>query len=155
MATIYLAGGLFNAGERLHNLYLEKHLEKLGHTIILPQREALKFFKDNEFDIKGITNDCLYNAANPSIVFVGNTDGADSDSGTCVEYGVAISNHGHVITYRTDFRTAIEKEVGVNAMLRVGGTKFIYSPCYFTDLEEVDDFYSALAQKIHEAILSQ
>ena len=57
---IYLAGGLFNAGERLHNLYLEKHLKLLGRNVILPQREALK--RQNpitkEFDPKAIANDC-------------------------------------------------------------------------------------------------
>lgn len=34
--VIYLAGGLFNAGERLHNLYLEKHLLARGWKVILP-----------------------------------------------------------------------------------------------------------------------
>ena len=43
---LYLAAGLFNAGERLHNLYLEKHLNMLGYEVILPQREALKFFQE-------------------------------------------------------------------------------------------------------------
>ena len=29
---IYLAGGLFNAAERVHNLLLERELKKLGYT---------------------------------------------------------------------------------------------------------------------------
>jgi len=29
MVTIYLAAGLFNVAERLHNLFLEKELKKL------------------------------------------------------------------------------------------------------------------------------
>lgn len=44
MKKIYLAGGLFNAGERLHNLHLEKAFKDLGYDVILPQREALRHF---------------------------------------------------------------------------------------------------------------
>lgn len=44
MKKIYLAGGLFNAGERLHNLHLEKAFKDLGYDVILPQRKALRHF---------------------------------------------------------------------------------------------------------------
>lgn len=154
MATIYLAGGLFNAGERLHNLFLERYLIKLGHKVILPQREALKFFdtEKGQFDVAGIVEDCRKSSANPRNILVGNADGADADSGTCVEYGMAITATGKVVVYRTDFRTAPEKEIGVNAMLKAKGTTFIYHPSFFTELEQVDKYYTELAQKIHEAV---
>ena len=152
MTTLYLAGGLFNAGDRLHNLYLEKHLKALGYEVILPQREALKFFDGSGFNVAGIVEDCRASSANSRNLFVGNADGADADSGTCVEYGIAITVTWRAIIYRTDFRTAPEKEVGVNAMLGAKGTKFIYHPCYFTELEQVDVYYQALALKIDEII---
>lgn len=154
MATIYLAGGLFNAGERLHNLFLAKHLKALGHVVILPQVEALKFFDGNHFDIAGIVESCRQSCKNPQHIYIGSTDGADADSGTSVEYGIAITSTGRAIVYRTDFRTAEEKEVGVNAMFRVRGTTLVYHPCFFTDLCQVDDYYKELAQKIHEAIIA-
>lgn len=149
---VYLAGGLFNAGERLHNLYLEKHLRFLGYEVILPQREAVKFFQDGSFDIEGIVEDCRNSCSKYENIYVGSVDGADADSGTAVEYGVAVSSTRRAIIYRTDFRTLFEKEVGINAMFGIRGTTFIYYPCFFTDLSEVDHYYQELAEKIHCAI---
>jgi nucleoside 2-deoxyribosyltransferase len=151
---IYLAGGLFNVGERLHNLYLEKYLKMLGYEIILPQREALKRFDGKSFDLAGIVYDCKEFCSDPNVLYVGNADGADADSGTCVEYGIAIISTGKAIVYRTDFRTHLDKEIGVNAMLNLKGTIFIYEPCFFTELDQVDSFYERLADKIHRVILS-
>ena len=150
--SLYLAGGLFNAAERLHNLYLEKHLRDRGYTVILPQREALKFLSNNLFDTKGLVAECTGSCRNHANLYVGSADGADTDSGTAVEYGVAITATGRAIVYRTDLRTALEKELGVNAMLTAEGTTFLYEPCFFTELDQVDEYYSRLAQQIHLAI---
>jgi len=151
---IYLAGGLFNAGQRLHVLYLAKYLRELGYTVILPMVEALKFRKGDGFDLPAVRKDCRRLCQDPKILYVGTADGPDADSGTCVEYGITITATGRGIVIRTDFRTAKEKEVGLNAMLELEGTTFIYHPCYFTDLDQVEDYYRELARKIHEAILN-
>lgn len=152
MATIYLAGGLFNAGERLHNLLLERYLKVLGHEVILPQREALKFFEDGKLDIQSVVDDCEKHAVNPANICVVNSGDPDADSGSCVEYGMAVATTGKAIVYRTDFRTEPEKEVGVNAMLRSSKYFFIYQPCFFTSFSEVRPYYKELARKISEAI---
>jgi nucleoside 2-deoxyribosyltransferase len=150
---IYLAGGLFNAGERLHNMNLEKHLKMLGYDVILPQREALKFKRgDNTFDIPGIVDDCRRFAVDPAVVLVGCIDGSDADSGTAAEYGMAMASTGKAIVYRTDLRTALDREVGVNAMLTAGGSELLLEPCFFTELDQVESFYAGLARKIDEAI---
>jgi len=149
---LYLAGGLFNAGERLHNLYLEKYLKELGYKVILPQREALKNFDGESFDTMAIVKSCRDACSDPQNLFVGNADGADSDSGTCVEYGIAIASVGKAVVYRTDFRTALDKELGVNAMLRGEETSFVYEPCYLTDLGQADSYYAELARKIDSTI---
>jgi len=149
---LYLAGGLFNAGERLHNLYLEKHLKDLGYDVILPQREALRFFDCEKFNLAGITANCVEQSADFGNIYVGCIDGPDADSGTCVEYGIAIEAKGFAIVYRTDLRTALDREVGINAMLNAHETAMIYYPCIFTELSEVEEYYKNLAQKIHEAI---
>ncbi|MDO8557016.1 MAG: nucleoside 2-deoxyribosyltransferase [Candidatus Jorgensenbacteria bacterium] len=151
---IYLAGPLFNVGERLHNLFLEKHLTAWGYEVILPQREALKFFNGKVFNVKGIVEDCRKNSADGENVFVCNTDGPDADSGACVEYGIATAITGRAVVYRTDFRTDTEKELGVNAMLQGKGTVFIYEPCFFTELDQVEEYYQKLAKRIHDAILT-
>lgn len=149
---IYLGGGLFNAGQRLHILYLEKYLKELGYKVIVPQREALKHFDGEKFDTKGIVKSCEEACSNKNNVFVGCADGADADSGTCVEYAMAIARTGRAIVYRTDFRTAEDREVGINAMLKAEGTVFIYYPCYFTELKDVWRFYRGLAREIVRAI---
>lgn len=151
--AVYLAAGLFNAGERLHNLFLERALKALGRVVILPQREALKHFNAGSFNVQGIVASCQQEATNPSNVLVGNADGSDADSGTAVEYGMAIIANGHAVIVRTDFRTVEEQELGVNAMLRAEGTIFIYKPCFFTELGEVEGYYNELARQIHEAVL--
>ncbi len=149
---IYLAGGLFNAGERLHNLFLEKHLVSLGREVVLPQREAIRFFNGRTFDIQGLVEDCRAAAANSANILVANVDGGDADSGTAVEFGIAISATGRAIVYRTDFRTALDQELGLNAMFRAAGTTFIYKPCFFTELAQVENYYDELAQEIEEDI---
>jgi nucleoside 2-deoxyribosyltransferase len=153
-ARIYLAGGLFNAGERLHNLFLENELRELGYEVLLPQREALNFFDGVNFDVAGIVASCRKSSADPVNIFVGSVDGPDADSGTCVEYGIATTANRGAIVYRTDLRTALDREVGVNAMLQGGEVVFIYHPCFFTELSQVKDYYKNLACKISCAILS-
>lgn len=151
---LYLAGGLFNAGERLNILHLEQALKALGYEVIVPMREALQHFNSEtgNFDIAGIVRSCWQAAADPENLFIGSADGADADSGTCVEYGVAIQANGVAVFYRTDFRTEMIKEVGVNAMLKCAGTRFLYEPCFFTELEQVGPFYEGLAKKIDDEI---
>lgn len=151
---LYLAGGVFNAGERMHILHLEKYLMLLGHKVIVPQREAIRFQERStrKFDISGIARDCRAAAENPDNLYVGSADGADADSGTCVEYGHAITATGRAIVYRTDFRTALETEVGMNAMLRQERTEFIYHPCFISEFEDIHGYYSQLACEIHEAV---
>lgn len=152
--TIYLAAGLFNAGQRLHNLFLEKHLKKMGHAVILPQREVLKHFDGKRFNLDAIVEDCKQACTNPENICVACVDGSDADSGTVIEYGMTIVSTGRAVIYRTDFRTAEDKEVGVNAMLKAKRTEFIYHPCFFTELDEVEAYYQELALKIHEAVIA-
>ncbi|OGZ09550.1 MAG: hypothetical protein A3D65_06525 [Candidatus Lloydbacteria bacterium RIFCSPHIGHO2_02_FULL_50_13] len=150
---LYLAGGLFNAGERLHNLCLEKHLRPLGLDVILPQREALKFFKGGKFNVRGIVRDCRKDAAAKEHIVVASLDGADADGGTAVEYAIGVTKTGRAIVYRTDFRTVEDRELGLNAMFLIKGTSFVYFPCYFTELEEVEEYYRKLAQAIYAAVV--
>lgn len=150
--VLYLNAGLFNAGERLHTLFLERALKRKGYAVILPLREALTFFKDGFFDVKGIVADCKAKSSDVKNLCVGSVDGTDADSGTAIEYAFAIALTGRAINYRTDFRTDITREIGVNAMLNAEGTTFIYDPCYFTELDQVEEYYEKLADKIDKAV---
>jgi nucleoside 2-deoxyribosyltransferase len=152
--AIYLAGGLFNAAERVHNLHLEKSLKELDpeRHVILPQRKALRYFKDGKFDINAIKEACKQLALSSDNICVLNADGSDADSGGSVEYGIAIIATHKAIVYRTDFRTNLKKELGLNSMLTLAGTKVIYLPCFFTEILEVEPFYNELAKKILKAV---
>jgi nucleoside 2-deoxyribosyltransferase len=173
-ASVYLAGPLFNVGERRHNSELERSLntcaEKQGITLKItsPQKTAINRLTSQTkgFDVRGIVADCIRDSANHDVILC-NLDGPDADSGTSVEYGIALgqavaarrlSDHVGaiktplIITYRTDFRTAHEKEVGVNAMLMAEGTKHVYIPCFATEEDEFNKFYDSLASQIIGAI---
>jgi len=151
---LYLAGGLFNAGQRLHNLYLEKYLKVFGHEVILPQRRALALYEDGKFDTKEIPVDCAKCCVDKDLLYVGCIDGADADSGTAIEYGLAIGATHRAIIYRTDFRTDTEKELGVNAMFGINWTILVCLPCFLTEFNQINDYYQRLARKIHEAIVA-
>ena len=173
--SIYLAGGLFNAAERAHNSRLEKGLIETARSrginlkTTLPQRTALRRYipEEKRFDVAGIVADCEIDAASHDYILC-NLDGADADSGTAVELGIARGQRiaywrfkntpdqmplmPEMITYRTDFRTALDRELGVNAMLQPAGSTLIYHPCFAVNLGEFDKFYEELSSKIVEVI---
>lgn len=151
---LYLAGPLFNAGERFHNLLLAQELRKLGHKVILPQVEAATCLKKGEFDLHSHVHECLRASMDENNILVACIDGSDADSGTCVEFGAAIATNGIAVMYRTDFRTSVKKEIGVNGMLTHLSERFIYKPCFATTLKERGIFYRELAQEIHEEVVS-
>ena len=171
--SLYLAGPLFTVAERMHNSRMEQLLIETakGRGIALevtsPQRTALRRFISPEkgFDVQGIVSDCVQDSANHDIILC-NLDGTDVDSGTAVEYGIALGQQvayektqideittPKIITYRTDFRTAPDREIGVNAMLIAKGTTHIYFPCFGVVEEgEIQTFYEELASRIVEEI---
>lgn len=151
---IYLAGPLFGIADLHHNLHLECELRALGYIVVLPQRRAKLFVTAGELDHDGICQDCAEHAADPESMYVGNVDGPDADAGTAIEFALAMAENGRAIIYRTDIRTDPKKEIGISAMLRLKGSKYIHHPCHVIELEEVQPFYQELAQRIHEAILS-
>ena len=156
--TIYLAASLFNIAERHRNLLLARELELLEYMVILPQKEALKFFDGKVFDLVGISENCFRDVIRHDVI-VANIDGPDADSGTSIEVGIAIMsksfyyNRPLVICVRTDFRTAIDQEVGINAMFHLAD-KIIYKPSFINSLEEAEKFYQELALEIHSTIQS-
>jgi nucleoside 2-deoxyribosyltransferase len=151
--TIYLAGPLFTLAERTHNLKLELQLRALGYKVILPQRRAMDFITPQGFDLKQMAADCANQASDPNNILVANLDGPDADSGTAIEYALAIGAVGRAIVYRTDIRTAPEKEVGLNAMFGLANTTFIHMPCLVNTTDEAQNFYLELALAIHRAIV--
>jgi len=152
--TIYLAGRLFNVGERFDNARLALCLRGRGRQVILPQEEALGFVDPSNGSLRLdriaiACRDCCVDKGN---VLVANIDGPDADSGTSLECGLALATTGRAIVYRTDFRTDPAKEIGVNAMFQLPGITHIFKPCLLADLEATDNFYLDLAAQIDEAV---
>lgn len=150
--TINLIGGLFSAGEQVHNLFLARALEKIGHTVILPQQRELLFITRGQRNLPAIVHDCQNQAASKKNIAVANLDGTEADSGGSVEYGIAITATGRAVVYRTDFRTDPEKQIGVNGMFSLKKTVFVFKPARLTDINQIEPYYDELAQHIDEAI---
>lgn len=155
--SIYLAAPLFGIADRHHNLLLAEELEALGYLVILPQREAIKYFDGEKFDLKGIREDCKRQSMKSKVVLA-NIDGPDADSGTSLEAGIAHAtailsrkNRPLVICVRTDFRTNLEQEIGINGMFGLAD-KIIYMPAFVNSPEEVNKFYEDLAREIDKTI---
>ena len=97
---IYLAGPLFTQAERAWNLGLAERLQAAGHTVFLPQAEvsaiaSLHAATIFQGDVDGVRS---------ADVVVAVVDGADADSGTSFEVGLAYALGIPVVLVRSDFR---------------------------------------------------
>ena len=102
--NVYFAGPLFTLAERRFNEELSAEMRRLCPTldIFFPQ------CCDKEFqglpDFAQRVYDTLMEALDRCDAVVAILDGADSDSGTCIEIGYARARGKPVIGVRTDFR---------------------------------------------------
>ena len=106
---IYLAGPLFTEAEKDYNRRLAQALEEHAQgEVVLPQESC------KGLDVDTIWRQCLRDIQTSDIV-VAVLDGADADSGTCVEIGYAYALGKEIYGIRTDFRTG--EFQGLNAMI--------------------------------------
>jgi nucleoside 2-deoxyribosyltransferase len=112
---IYLAGPLFSLAERRFNVEFAKALEVslVPSMVILPQDHAAKLGETPGFAERMYS--FALDAINHSDVVVAILDGADSDSGTCIEIGYAKAKGKLIIGVRTDFRSGEDR--GLNIMV--------------------------------------
>lgn len=99
---IYMAGPLFNEGDRYTNQINSDKLRELGYSTFLPQEIVItnnssKLVKDGCFymDLKAISI-CDY--------LVVNCNGMDIDSGTAAEIGLGYGLNKKMILYKSDVR---------------------------------------------------
>jgi len=112
---IYLAGPLFSLAERRFNEEFAKALERsfFPSMVILPQDHATKIDETPGFAERMY---CFaLDAINHCDAIVAILDGADTDSGTCIEMGYAKAKGKCVIGVRTDFRSGEDR--GLNLMV--------------------------------------
>ena len=97
---LYLAGPLFTQAERAWNLRLATTLTEAGHDVFLPQAEVQKIETLDADAIFRVDVDGVRSA--DAVVAV--LDGADADSGTSFECGLAHALGIPIVAVRTDFR---------------------------------------------------
>ncbi|MEW4569571.1 nucleoside 2-deoxyribosyltransferase [Tautonia sp. JC769] len=135
---LYLAGPLFTQAERSWNAALATALTEAGHTVFLPQTaieqlETLEAEAVFRLDVEGVRS---------ADVVVAVLDGADPDSGTSFECGLAFAIGIPIVAVRSDFRAGGDALPGqrvptINLMLSqaVSAEVLLASPT--TSLEDV------------------
>jgi nucleoside 2-deoxyribosyltransferase len=124
--NLYLAGPLFTQAERAWNLRLASLLTQAGHSVFLPQTEVQAIATRSAITIFRVDVDGVRSA--DAIVAI--LDGADPDSGTSFECGVAFALGIPIVAVRTDFRGGgdalpDQKMEAVNLMLSEAATGFV------------------------------
>ena len=97
---LYLAGPLFTQAERAWNERLAAALSAAGHRVFLPQTEVKALASLDADAIFKVDIDGVRSAE--AVVAV--LDGADPDSGTSFECGLAFAMGIPIVGLRTDFR---------------------------------------------------
>src|SRR5947209_4518919 len=126
---LYVAGPLFTQAERAWNERLAAALAAAGHDAFLPQTE-----------VKGITSldaDTIFqldvDGVRSAEAVVAILDGADPDSGTSFECGLAFALGIPIVAVRTDFRAGGDALPGqklatINLMLAQAAARVVNLP---------------------------
>ncbi len=124
--NLYLAGPLFTQAERVWGLRLAERLTLAGHSVFLPQEEVKAIATLDAETIFRLDVDGVRSA--DAVVAV--LDGADPDSGTSFECGLAFALGLPIVLVRTDFRAGGDALPGqnlatVNLMLSQAATAVV------------------------------
>lgn len=132
---IYIAGPLFTLAERRFNEEMGTAIQKLINdaVIVLPQYETGKMSGLPDFVVRAFRF-CLQSVDECDAV-VGILDGADADSGTCVELGYAFARGKPIIGLRTDIR--LSEDRGLNLMVSNVCTRLILKSSLSTNLGDI------------------
>ena len=126
---IYFAGPLFTQAERDWNRRIAALLTKAGHSVFLPQEEVNA--------IATLDADAIFqidvNGVRSADAIVAILDGADADSGTSFECGVAFALGIPIVVVRTDFRAGGDALPGqklgtINLMLAQSANAIVAIP---------------------------
>ena len=114
---IYMAGPLFNEGDRYTNQVNSDALRAHGYSTFLPQEVVIT--KDSSDLVKAA---CFYmdlKAIKECDVLLANCNGIDIDSGTAAEIGLAYGLGKRMILYKSDVRNYYNETFRLNNF--VGG----------------------------------
>ena len=123
---VYLAGPLFTQAERRWNESLATALEAAGIEVLLPQKMAGELIeKMGTVDEHAICAMAVEAVSGADMVLAV-LDGADVDSGTAFECGVAFTREIPIVGLRTDFRKGGDGSSNVNLMLSASCHQIVY-----------------------------
>ncbi len=114
---IYMAGPLFNEGDRYTNQLNSDALRALGYTTFLPQEVVIN---DNSSEL--VKASCFYmdlKAIRLCDAIVANCNGIEIDSGTAAEIGLGYGWNKKMVLYKSDVRCYYNKNFRLNNF--VGG----------------------------------
>lgn len=114
---IYMAGPLFNEGDRYVNKVNSDILRELGYTTFLPQEVVIK--NDSSELVKAACYYMDFKAIDEAFALVCNCNGIEIDSGTAAEIGLGYGMHKKLVLYKSDVRNYYNDRFRLNNF--VGG----------------------------------
>lgn len=141
--NIYFAGPLFTWAEQAFNLELARNINNIDSnlTLVLPQLKNKELQKSEHFT-HDIFSYCV-ETVNQCHLLVAILDGADADSGTCIEMGLAYAQGKPIIGVRTDFRSLEDR--GLNLMVSYACSRLIWQPT-----KDMEDLATEIVKAIRE-----
>ena len=115
MPQAYIAGPLFNEGERWFDEQIERIAAEAGFKTFLPHRDGKEGKIKSEANIREIFKEDM-KAIDQSDIVIANLNGITTDDGTSWELGYAYAKGKHLVGVYTDWRLQFKFQV-VNLML--------------------------------------
>ncbi|HUN08844.1 MAG TPA: nucleoside 2-deoxyribosyltransferase [Aggregatilineales bacterium] len=115
MAQVYVAGPLFNEGERWYDEQIDAVVRAAGFTTFLPHRDGVEGKQKSAGNLRAIFDEDRDNVDAAQIV-VANLNGNAVDDGTAWELGYAYAKGKYLIGVRTDWRKGFPDQQ-VNLMI--------------------------------------
>jgi nucleoside 2-deoxyribosyltransferase len=122
---VYIAGPLFNEGERWFDEQIEARASALGLTTFLPHRDGKEGAMKNADNIARIFAEDV-RAIEETDIVIANLNGISTDDGTAWELGYAYARGKHLVGVYTDWRLQFEHQT-VNLMIECSLNKLVRS----------------------------
>jgi nucleoside 2-deoxyribosyltransferase len=121
----YIAGPLFNEGERWFDEQIEARASALGLITFLPHRDGKEGAMKNADNIARIFAEDV-RAIDETDLVIANLNGITTDDGTAWELGYAYARGKHLVGVYTDWRLQFEHQT-VNLMIESSLNKVVRS----------------------------
>jgi nucleoside 2-deoxyribosyltransferase len=121
----YIAGPLFNEGERWFDEQIEARASALGLITFLPHRDGKEGAMKDANNIARIFAEDV-RAIDETDIVIANLNGITTDDGTAWELGYAYAKGKHLVGVYTDWRLQFEHQT-VNLMIESSLNKLVRS----------------------------